>query len=53
VIFLTMNPDPQIAAEAFRCGASGYLMKTCASSELILAVRDVLRGKSYHCLVHQ
>jgi DNA-binding NarL/FixJ family response regulator len=47
VIFLTMNPDPQIAAEAFRCGASGYLLKTCASSELILAVRDVLRGKSY------
>jgi DNA-binding NarL/FixJ family response regulator len=47
VIFLAMNPDPQIAAEAFRCGASGYLLKTCASSELILAIRDVLRGKSY------
>jgi DNA-binding NarL/FixJ family response regulator len=42
-----MNHDPEVAAEAFRRGASGYLLKTCESSELILAVREVLRGKSY------
>jgi DNA-binding NarL/FixJ family response regulator len=47
LIYLTMNPDPEIAAEAFRRGASGYLLKTCAASELVIAVRDVLRGKSY------
>ena len=47
VIYLTMNPDPEVAAEAFRRGASGYLLKTCAASELVIAVRDVLRGKSY------
>jgi DNA-binding NarL/FixJ family response regulator len=47
VIYLTMNHDPEVAAEAFRRGASGYLLKTCAASELVVAVRDVLRGKTY------
>src|SRR5215831_12299024 len=47
VIFLTMNQDADLAAEAFRRGASGYLLKTCAASELATAVREVLRGKSY------
>jgi DNA-binding NarL/FixJ family response regulator len=47
LVFLTMNPDVEVAAEAFRRGAHGYLLKTCAASELVIAVRDVLRGKSY------
>ncbi|MGB6678947.1 MAG: response regulator transcription factor [Terriglobales bacterium] len=47
LVYLTMNPDVEVAAEAFRRGASGYLLKTCTASELVLAVRDVLRGKSY------
>jgi DNA-binding NarL/FixJ family response regulator len=47
VIFLTMNPDTKLAAEAFRRGASGYLLKTCAFSEMVTAIREVLRGKSY------
>jgi DNA-binding NarL/FixJ family response regulator len=47
LLFLTMNGDPELAAAAFRRGASGYLLKTCAASELVTAVRDVLRGKSY------
>jgi len=47
IIFLTMNQDADLAAEAFRRGASGYLLKTCAASELTIAVREVLRGKSY------
>jgi DNA-binding NarL/FixJ family response regulator len=47
LVYLTMNPDIEVAAEAFRRGAHGYLIKTCAASELVLAVRDVLRGKSY------
>jgi len=47
LIFLTMNHDADLAAEAFRRGASGYLLKTCAASELAIAVREVLRGKSY------
>lgn len=47
LVYLTMNPDIEVAAEAFRRGAHGYLLKTCAASELVVAVRDVLRGKSY------
>jgi DNA-binding NarL/FixJ family response regulator len=47
LVFLTMNHDTDLAAEAFRRGASGYLLKTCAASELTIAVREVLRGKSY------
>ena len=47
LVFLTMNPDPEIAAEAFRRGASGYLLKTSAADEMVLAVRRVLRGMSY------
>ena len=47
VVYLTMNHDVEVAAEAFRRGASGYLLKTCAAAEMVVAVRDVLRGKSY------
>jgi DNA-binding NarL/FixJ family response regulator len=47
LVYLTMNPDPEVAAEAFARGASGYLLKTCASSEMVMAVRDALRGKTY------
>ncbi len=47
LVFLTMNPDVEVAAEAFRRGAAGYLLKTCAAADIVLSVRDVLRGKSY------
>jgi len=47
LIFLTMNPDPDIAAEALRVGATGYLLKTSAASELIKAIRDAVHGLKY------
>ena len=47
LVYLTMNTDPELAVEAFHRGASGYLLKTCAASEMVLAVREVLRGKTY------
>jgi DNA-binding NarL/FixJ family response regulator len=47
LIYLTMNPDAEITAEAFRRGAAGYLLKTCAASEMVNCVREVLRGKTY------
>jgi len=47
LVYLTMNADLEVAAEAFERGASGYLLKTCAAAELVVAVREVLRGKSY------
>ncbi len=47
LIFLTMNEDPNVANEAFRAGASGYLLKTSASSELSKAIKEALCGRSY------
>jgi DNA-binding NarL/FixJ family response regulator len=47
IIFLTMNGGTDLAAEAFRRGASGFLLKTCATDELLVAVRNVLKGRSY------
>ena len=47
LIYLTMNHDPDVAAEAFRLGASGYLVKNSAASELVRALRETLRGGSY------
>jgi DNA-binding NarL/FixJ family response regulator len=47
LIYLTMNSDVELAAEAFRRKASGYVLKTCAASELLVAVRAVLRGGTY------
>jgi DNA-binding NarL/FixJ family response regulator len=42
-----MNEDADVAAEAFRIGASGYLLKRSAASELLTAVREVAQGRSY------
>jgi DNA-binding NarL/FixJ family response regulator len=47
LIYLTMNQDPDVAAEAFRLGASGYLVKTSAASELVHAINEVLLARSY------
>jgi DNA-binding NarL/FixJ family response regulator len=47
VIFLTMSEDSDVAAEAFRVGASGFLLKNSAASELLQAIREVARGRSY------
>lgn len=47
LIYLTMNHDPDMTAEAFRIGATGYLLKNSAASELIQAIRKVVRGNTY------
>lgn len=47
VIFLTMNEDPDLAVEAMRRGASGYLLKSSAASELVHAIRLALKGRPY------
>jgi DNA-binding NarL/FixJ family response regulator len=47
LLFLTMNSDSGLAAEAFRCGACAYLLKTCAASEMRVAIRNALRGVRY------
>jgi DNA-binding NarL/FixJ family response regulator len=47
IIFLTMNPDPVLANEALRIGASGYLLKNSEWEELSRAVQNALRGLTY------
>jgi DNA-binding NarL/FixJ family response regulator len=47
IVFLTMNEDPDLAAEAFRAGASAYLLKRSAASELLAAIREVMERRSY------
>lgn len=47
VIVLTMHADAQLATEAFRLGASGYLLKNSAGDELLVAIREVLTGRAY------
>lgn len=47
LVFLTMNSAADIAAEAFRRGASAYVLKQSAAEELLTALRKVARGESY------
>lgn len=47
LIYLTMNQDGDVASEALRNGASGYLLKTSAASELLRAIDEALKGGSY------
>ena len=47
LIFLTTSDDPDLAAEVFRIGASGYLLKKSGASELQHAIQEVLQGRSY------
>ncbi len=47
LVFVTVNEDPDLAAEALRLGASAYVLKKSATSELFHAIREVLAGRSY------
>ena len=47
LVFLTMNMAADVAAEAFRRGASAYVLKHSAADELVTALRKVVQGESY------
>jgi DNA-binding NarL/FixJ family response regulator len=47
LIYLTVCADPDLVAEAFRRGASAYLVKTCSVSELREAIRVALCGQKF------
>jgi DNA-binding NarL/FixJ family response regulator len=47
IIFLTMHSDTGLVAEAVRCGASGYVIKSSAGKDLVTAIRQVFKGKTY------
>lgn len=47
VVFLTMHPDVAYAVSAFKEGASGYVLKNSAPDELIVAIQEGLKGRTY------
>ena len=47
IVFLTMHPDATYAANAFEAGASGFVLKHSAPSELITAIHEAMKGQTY------
>jgi DNA-binding NarL/FixJ family response regulator len=47
IVFLTMKDDHNLAAAVLSLGPVGYVLKHSAASELLTAITEVLRGKSY------
>src|SRR6516162_1645124 len=47
VVFLTMHREVTYAARALEVGASGFVLKHSAASELVTAVREALKGGTY------
>ena len=46
-VFLTASPDVALATQALRLGAAGYVLKHAAAEELVVAIRQVLVGRTY------
>ncbi|MGA7412321.1 MAG: response regulator transcription factor [Bryobacteraceae bacterium] len=47
IVFLTMHANRVIVEEAFRAGASAFVVKNCSASDLVLAIRTVMAGGTY------
>lgn len=47
IIMLSMHANEEYVLQALRAGASGYLLKDAATSELEVAIRSVIHGKTY------
>jgi two-component system response regulator NreC len=47
IVVLTMHKDPSLARQALRAGASGFVLKDAAGTELVRAIRAVARGSTY------
>jgi DNA-binding NarL/FixJ family response regulator len=47
IIFLSQESSAEVVKEAFSLGASGYVEKTHAGSELLVAVKAVLQGRQF------
>ncbi|NGZ98790.1 MAG: DNA-binding response regulator [Nitrospira sp. WS110] len=47
LLFLSMHGDATYVTEAFRAGAGGYVLKRSTATELLQAIRAVLRGQLY------
>ncbi len=47
ILVLSMNAEEPYVVEALRCGALGYVLKDCATSNLVDAIRSVAAGRRY------
>ncbi|MGA8597382.1 MAG: response regulator transcription factor, partial [Bryobacteraceae bacterium] len=47
IVILTMHAEPELAVEAFRAGALGYVLKASAGQELVAAIREASQGRVY------
>jgi two-component system, NarL family, response regulator NreC len=47
ILVLSMQDDPSYVRQAFEAGASGYVLKEAADTEVVAAVREVAAGRSY------
>ncbi len=47
LVVVTMKEDVEVAVQALRTWASGFLLKKCAGTELVFAIHEVLAGRSY------
>jgi hypothetical protein len=51
VVVLTTHAEPELAVQAFRAGATGYLLKLSPGEELVRAIEEVSRGRVYLSLI--
>ena len=47
ILLLSMYADPEFVHQALQSGVNGYVLKSSVSDELILAIREIARGKTY------
>jgi DNA-binding NarL/FixJ family response regulator len=47
IVFLTMHPDVSFATEALAAGGTGYVLKNSAGDELLTAIREAAKGRTY------
>ncbi len=47
VIFLTIHNDSDFVGAAFKSGAEGYVFKTRMAADLLVAVREVMAGRTF------
>lgn len=47
IVFLSMHQEPDLVEQALSTGASGYVLKIAARSELVIALNEVLAGRFF------
>ena len=47
ILFLTVHEELEFKEGAFRAGADGYVFKTQMASDILLALREVLAGRTF------